>query len=217
MTVEEIQAALSKLGYKPGPADGDLGPSTKRAVRLFQRRHGLRVDGDPGPRTQAVIARFLPGTIKPAPSPTLAPAPAPVHKLDTVQERMRLLMGWLQADFKMDRISAAGILGNWGHESGLRPTAKGPAGDTGLAQWTGSRRRGLYAYAKRYGQDPMALRTQYEYARQELKGAYAGAVRAVTRPGTLMSKVQRFERAYEQAGVKNYSSRYAWALRALKA
>jgi len=63
----------------------------------------------------------------------------------------------------------------------------------------------------------MAFRVQYEYARMELKGAYAGAIRVIRQPGTLMSKVQRFERAYEQAGVKHYSSRYAWALRALKA
>lgn len=40
-----VQAGLSKLGYNPGPIDGVKGPQTSRAIRAYQRDHGLLVDG----------------------------------------------------------------------------------------------------------------------------------------------------------------------------
>ena len=40
-----------------GPVDGVQEPKTVRAVRAFQRRHGLTVDGLAGPRTRAAWAR----------------------------------------------------------------------------------------------------------------------------------------------------------------
>lgn len=44
-TVRQIQHALQKLGYDPGPVDGRMGPSTERAVRSFQRDVGMAEDG----------------------------------------------------------------------------------------------------------------------------------------------------------------------------
>ncbi len=44
-TISAVQAAL---GIE---ADGVIGPSTRRAVRRFQRSHALKVDGRLGPRT----------------------------------------------------------------------------------------------------------------------------------------------------------------------
>jgi lysozyme family protein len=43
-----VIAVQKKLGV---PADGVLGPQTRRAVRRFQRRNGLTVDGVIGPQT----------------------------------------------------------------------------------------------------------------------------------------------------------------------
>jgi peptidoglycan hydrolase-like protein with peptidoglycan-binding domain len=43
-----VVAVQKKLGI---PADGIVGPQTRRAVRRFQRRNGLTVDGVIGPET----------------------------------------------------------------------------------------------------------------------------------------------------------------------
>lgn len=46
-TVRNIQAGLGKLGYDPGPADGKIGPKTRAAIRQYQERNKLLVDGQP--------------------------------------------------------------------------------------------------------------------------------------------------------------------------
>ena len=47
-TSETVRAVQQKLGI---PADGVVGPQTRRAVKRFQRREGLTVDGVIGPET----------------------------------------------------------------------------------------------------------------------------------------------------------------------
>jgi Transglycosylase-like domain/Putative peptidoglycan binding domain len=47
--VRKVQSALG-VG-----ADGDFGPVTERAVKSFQRKHGLVVDGIVGPQTRAAL------------------------------------------------------------------------------------------------------------------------------------------------------------------
>ncbi|TCL09509.1 putative peptidoglycan binding protein [Shimia isoporae] len=42
--VYEVQLALRRLGYDPGPADGKAGPATGRAIAAYQRDHGLPQD-----------------------------------------------------------------------------------------------------------------------------------------------------------------------------
>lgn len=51
----ESQRKLLRLGYKPGPLDGKLGPSTRSAAKIFQRDVGLKVDGIPGPSTRKAL------------------------------------------------------------------------------------------------------------------------------------------------------------------
>lgn len=43
--VRQIQSNLTKLGYKSGPADGLMGKKTATAIRLFQKKNGLVIDG----------------------------------------------------------------------------------------------------------------------------------------------------------------------------
>jgi len=50
-----LQIALRQDGLYPGPIDAVQGPRTVRAVRTFQRRHRLSVDGIAGPRTRAAL------------------------------------------------------------------------------------------------------------------------------------------------------------------
>lgn len=51
-TVLELQTALARGGFDPGPLDGLAGRRTTSAVKAFQRAHPpLAVDGDAGPAT----------------------------------------------------------------------------------------------------------------------------------------------------------------------
>ena len=49
--VEEVQNQLKKLGYSVGKADGIYGRNTQAAVKVFQARNALTVDGKVGQRT----------------------------------------------------------------------------------------------------------------------------------------------------------------------
>ena len=56
--VTELQKRLSMLGYVVGPIDGIFGRQTEAGVRLFQKEHGLAVDGIVGPRTVRELKRL---------------------------------------------------------------------------------------------------------------------------------------------------------------
>jgi len=49
------QARLARLGYYPGPIDGDFGPMTSRAIRSYQVDYGLPVTGRLDYRTRASL------------------------------------------------------------------------------------------------------------------------------------------------------------------
>jgi N-acetylmuramoyl-L-alanine amidase len=53
--VKNIQYQLRKWGYYKGKIDGIYGWRTALAVRKFQRKNGLRVDGIAGPQTLAAL------------------------------------------------------------------------------------------------------------------------------------------------------------------
>jgi len=53
--VREVQQRLKDWGYYEGPVDGQFGPLTEKAVRFFQSRNGLTVDGVVGPQTWAAL------------------------------------------------------------------------------------------------------------------------------------------------------------------
>lgn len=53
--VYELQGRLSYLDYYRGPIDGDFGWQTDRAVRDFQYKFGMKVDGVVGPKTKLML------------------------------------------------------------------------------------------------------------------------------------------------------------------
>jgi peptidoglycan hydrolase-like protein with peptidoglycan-binding domain len=52
--VRQIQTALAAQGYKV-TVDGTFGAQTQQAVRAFQQKNGLTVDGIVGPATWAKL------------------------------------------------------------------------------------------------------------------------------------------------------------------
>jgi hypothetical protein len=77
--VGEIQQLLVRAGF-PVKVDYDFGPNTKTAVKEFQKKFKLEVDGVVGPETYAQLVTFKtspeekPGEIKPIETPSLAKA-----------------------------------------------------------------------------------------------------------------------------------------------
>jgi peptidoglycan hydrolase-like protein with peptidoglycan-binding domain/DNA invertase Pin-like site-specific DNA recombinase len=55
--VRDVQRRLRSAGEVPGQVDGRFGPLTESAVRRFQARERLAVDGVVGPRTETSLAR----------------------------------------------------------------------------------------------------------------------------------------------------------------
>jgi peptidoglycan hydrolase-like protein with peptidoglycan-binding domain len=105
--VRAVQLRLRAAGEAPGPIDGLFGPRTGRAVRHFQARAGLAVDGIVGHATKAALARRLarveirrpgpqpdqtgqnkPAVVKPIRRPTLATQRA----VDTAADRVATLV-----------------------------------------------------------------------------------------------------------------------------
>jgi len=59
--VAKVQRRLIQYGYMSGNADGRYGEKTRDAVKLFQQRNGLEVDGKVGPATAAALGVTLSG------------------------------------------------------------------------------------------------------------------------------------------------------------
>lgn len=66
--ITEIQKALKAAGFDPGAADGIWGRKTISALRDFQAKKGLEVDGVAGPKTLAALFPAAGGAAAPAAS-----------------------------------------------------------------------------------------------------------------------------------------------------
>ena len=60
----DIQQALKNAGYYSGSIDGKIGPSTREAVKKFQRDNGLESDGVIGRRTWSKLKTYLATSVK---------------------------------------------------------------------------------------------------------------------------------------------------------
>ena len=77
--IQQTQEHLTRLGFRPGAADGEIGPQTVTAISAFQEASGLPVTGVLDRRTLdavAIAARFAPPPAETTPAPTVASCPA---------------------------------------------------------------------------------------------------------------------------------------------
>ena len=95
--VRELQAMLRELGLYSANVGGNFGPLTDAAVRAFQRKHGLKVDGWAGPKTLAALKRAHPqratgsspvSSFTPAAGATGAPAAGIAGMLDWAKSKV---------------------------------------------------------------------------------------------------------------------------------
>jgi len=80
-----LQTMLKSLGFNVGNVDGIFGGATEYAVKLFQRQHGLVVDGVAGPTTYAMLEH---GNAEPARDP------APLHEPSGLDKFMTWIAGF---------------------------------------------------------------------------------------------------------------------------
>ena len=135
---------------------------------------------------------------------------------------MRDLMA--ESRFGLSSDDAAAIVGNLAHETlgftkmqEMAPTVKGSRGGYGWAQWTGPRRVAFEAWCDARGLEHDGYEANYSFLYRELATDHANAVAAVKAAGSLKDKVIAFEKVYEGAGVKSYSSRLKYAREAIAA
>lgn len=55
VSVMDVQKALAREGYDPGPVDGRMGKKTKSAIKEFQRKNHLKADGVVGEKTWSLL------------------------------------------------------------------------------------------------------------------------------------------------------------------
>ncbi|NJN32738.1 MAG: peptidoglycan-binding protein, partial [Synechococcales cyanobacterium RM1_1_8] len=93
-SVVALQKLLLQAGVLSGPADGDFGPGTERAVVALQRSRGLAADGVAGPATWAALM-----APKQRPLLRLGDRGDGVVELQQLLQKLGLLQGLADGDF----------------------------------------------------------------------------------------------------------------------
>lgn len=102
----------------------------------------------------------------------------------------------------------AGVAGNLQIESGFSPTAYNPGEKAiGIAQWEGSRRTALQAYARKAGTSETDLKTQLGFLWHELTTSESGALAALRATSTPAAAAAAFDKRYERSSGKARSAR----------
>ncbi|MFP5503245.1 MAG: peptidoglycan-binding protein [Candidatus Sericytochromatia bacterium] len=139
--VTNLQQALKRHGFDPGPVDGQYGERTRAAVSAFQRARGLVVDGWVGQQTWGALAK--PPSAAPAPAPAPTPGPGQVDMplsdaeiaqalklpLKNVQENWPHLRHALAQAGITDRNSVLAVLAISARESAMTPILEFASGE----------------------------------------------------------------------------------------
>ncbi|MFO8060315.1 MAG: spore cortex-lytic enzyme [Bacillota bacterium] len=102
--VREVQSRLAQWGYYNGPISGVFGAQTSEAVRLFQRRNGLAVDGVVGPQTYATLGLQA--------GPAAAPASTGVALSDEIDLLARVVSAEARGEPYVGRVAVASVIMN---------------------------------------------------------------------------------------------------------
>ncbi len=141
MTILDLQKALKRAGFDPGPLDGISGPKTRAAIKAFQAARGLVVDGIAGPVTRGrLMAPEGTAAVIPASMPWLVRA----HGLLGLKEAPGkadnpAILGWAKAaglPYDHDEIPWCGLFVAHCLDAAL-PMAELPANPLGARQWLG--------------------------------------------------------------------------------
>jgi peptidoglycan hydrolase-like protein with peptidoglycan-binding domain len=108
-SVLNVQRALDRLDFDPGPLDGVMGARTRAAIREYQQASGLPVTGQPS----ASLYQNLRASITaraPAPPPTAAPPAASSRLIGNVQSELRRTGYDLPVSGSMDAATRSAII-----------------------------------------------------------------------------------------------------------
>ena len=99
LQVRQIQEALARAGFDPGPVDGIWGRRTLAAVKAFQAREHLEVDGIVGPDTAAALKSGVGGGAAiPQPQPWMEEATRLIYTKELAGPRSNpAILDWAKA------------------------------------------------------------------------------------------------------------------------
>ena len=104
----------------------------------------------------------------------------------------------------MSPVASAGIVGNLIQEStggnGVNTNVTNSIGAYGSAQWLGSRKEGLFNYARSRGYDPSDKKIQAEFILQELNTTHKKALEKLNRANSLIDATDSFLTHFEKPG-----------------
>ncbi|OIJ18513.1 hypothetical protein BKP45_13180 [Anaerobacillus alkalidiazotrophicus] len=112
--VRKLQNDLLKAGEELPRfgADGDFGSETEAAVRSFQQKHGLKVDGIAGPKTLGKLAEVLRSSSNKGPVSSPNPGGLILRQGDKGEEVRKLQNDLLKAGEELPRFGADGDFGS---------------------------------------------------------------------------------------------------------
>lgn len=102
--VKNVQWQLLKWGYYNGSIDGLYGPETYRAVREFQSKNGLAVDGVVGPNTAAALGINIDNQ-----PPAKTASTAGVSRNDDIYLLARAIHGEARGESYIGKVAVAAV------------------------------------------------------------------------------------------------------------
>ncbi len=104
--VRLVQRKLQQWGYYDGSVDGVYGNQTFAAVRDFQRRNGLRVDGVVGPETWAALGYDM------SPEPARQTVATNISRNDEIEMIARLISAEARGEPYEGQVAVGAVLLN---------------------------------------------------------------------------------------------------------